>query len=129
MTGGEGKIMLLFDQQIDDHTQIPFLKIVGADAGDGGLQVNVAHQKTENQGKCHTKTGFSILFCNHEQHRNSDPEDAGIAKNCDDGHQEIQRRTPEICSNPVKDRQVEADCQRIQQRWVFAADKKVKEKV
>ena len=116
MAGGEGKVMHPVDKQRDFPCEIRHLEIIGAYPANQRLQPDVADQKPQNQGNGHTKTGFAVFFGEEKYQGYGNPEDTGIPEQGDDGHQCVQNWTPEICCDPVQDRKVKADGQRVEHR-------------
>ena len=111
MAGREGEIMLGFNQKFDGHTEMLQLIIIGADPGGEGFEHTVADQQAHHQRCAHSKSDFAGLGEEQQNHRNGDPEDAGIAQQSDNRHHRIQEGTPQISGDPIQNGQIKILCE------------------
>jgi len=80
--------------------------VIGAGAGDEGLETLVADEQAQQHSHPHHGAGLPGLGEDQQDQRGSDPEDALVAEAGDEGHDKVHEAAAQVLGDPVQDREV-----------------------
>ena len=97
MTGWEGEITRPGDKKLNSR-----IHIAGTDPRHQGLQHQITADDLQHKSGHHRRSCLSVLWHEHENSGENDPDQTTVAQRGKGRHQQVQNGIPQVCLYPIQ---------------------------